>query len=76
MKEPRRRKIERTIEKQLTKGRDAQIFPAHNFRDVHGGIINDDRKLIGRHIIASPDDEIAKVLPGDCHLNPETLICE
>lgn len=56
---------QRSKQKNLPRRRFQQIGPAHNFGDPHRGIVNNNRQLIGGNVIASPNNEVAKVLPGN-----------
>ena len=60
------KQAESTIEQQLAKGRDKQIFTAHDFADLHCGVIHRCRELIGWYIVASPNDEIAEIATRYC----------
>ncbi len=43
---------------------------------MHGRIIGDDRQLIGRHVVFSPDDEVAEINAGGRELRSKALIDE
>ena len=71
-----RRRLERTIKKELPEGRMEEVRPAHHFSDLHFRVIDYDRELISRNIVFAPDDEIAKVNAGDSALWSERPIEE
>jgi len=54
---------QRSEQKNLPRRRLQQIGPTHDFRDAHGGIVDNDGQLVGRHIVAPPNDKIAEVTP-------------
>ena len=76
MAEFRRGKFQGSIKQQLAKSRTEQVGPPHDFGDPHGGIVDHDRELIGRHLIFAPDDEIAEVDPGRGALPPGPAVDE
>ena len=53
--------MERAIKQQLTRGRQQQIFAAHHFSDLHGGIVHHHGELVGGNVIVTPNDKISKV---------------
>ena len=65
-----RRQLERAIEKQLTKSGTKQVRAAHDFGDLHGGVIDHDGELVSRNVVLPPDDEIAKFDSGNGPLRP------
>ena len=74
MAEFRRGQLERAIEEQLPERRAKQVGAAHHLGDPLGGVIDHDGELVGRHVVLSPDDEIAKVEAGDGALRTGALI--
>ena len=76
MIESRRAQTQGAIDQQLPKRREQQIRAAHHFADLHRCVIRHDRQLISRHIVFSPDDEIAKIHAGDCELRSKAFIDE
>src|SRR5438552_18828473 len=74
MIKPRRLKIKGAIEQRLPICRKQQVFTAHNLSDLHGGVIDHDSELIGRHVIPPPDEKIAKILARDCDPQTESFI--
>jgi hypothetical protein len=72
----RRRRLERTIKKELPEGGTEEVRPAHHFGDLHFRVIDYDRELISGNIVFAPDDEIAKVNAGGSALWSERLIEE
>jgi hypothetical protein len=74
MAEFRRGQFQGAIEQQLAEGRAEQIGAAHHLGDPLGGVIDHDGELVGRNVVLSPDDEIAKVEAGDGPLRPGALI--
>src|ERR1700719_2989681 len=59
----RRIQTQRPIQKKLPRRRLQQIRPTHDLRDPHRRIVDDDRQLIGRHIVAPPHNEVPKIPP-------------
>ena len=59
----RRIQTQRPIQKKLPRRRLQQIRPTHDLRDPHRRIVDDDRQLIGRHIVAAPHNEVPKIPP-------------
>ena len=55
------RKIESAQKKNLPGSGFQQIGTANDFRDLHRGIVDDNRQLIGGYIVAPPHDEVAKI---------------
>ena len=53
-----------------------QVRAAYNFRDPHGGVIHHDGKLVGGNIVATPEQEVGEVVPGDELLPSEMAIGE
>src|SRR5439155_9090301 len=49
-------------------------FTPHHFADSHRSIIYHDRKLIGRDIVAAPDNKIAEIATGHGRLPSDALI--
>src|SRR5438093_6432966 len=76
VKEGRRRKAERAIEQNLTRRGGEQIGAAHYFGDPHGGVVHDNRQLIGGNVVMSPDDEIAEILSGNEALLSQVTVHE
>ena len=74
MAEFRRRQLQDAIEKQLAKSRAEQVRAAHDFGDPLGGVVDHDGELVGRNVVLSPNDEIAKVEAGDGPLQPGALV--
>ncbi len=70
----RRWKSQRAIEEKLPKGGMKQVRATHQLGDLHGGVIDHDRELIGRDVVFSPDDEVAKVDARDRALRSGDLI--
>ena len=70
------RQSERANQQQLPRGGLQQIGAAHHFRDSHRRVIGHDRKLIGGHVVAPPDHEVAEVASGDEVLPTLTQIVE
>lgn len=52
---------ERPVEQNLPRGGEEQIRAAHDFADLHRGIVHDDGELIGGNPIVPPHDEIAEI---------------
>ena len=67
---------ERAVEKDLPRGGQQQVRAAHDFGDLHGGIVHDDRELICGNVVLPPDDKIAKVFSGDELLRAEMAVGE
>ena len=44
-----------------------QILPPHHLADLHPGIVGNDRELIGKNPVGTPEDKIAAV-PGEVFL--------
>src|SRR5271165_2448379 len=65
---------ERANQQQLPRGGFEQIGPANYLGDLHGGIVHDDRELIGGNVIATPDNEVAEVVSHNVGLRTEALI--
>src|ERR1700720_3545918 len=76
MEKSRRAETERAIDEQLPEGGEKQVGATNNLGDLHRGIVDCDGELIGRHVVLSPDNEIAKVQGGDRPLRPEAVINE
>ena len=68
--------LQRAINEQLPKGRGEQIFATHDLADLHGVVVDRDGELIGRDIVASPDDEITEVSTRHRALWSETQVDE
>jgi hypothetical protein len=58
----------------LPGGGPEQVGAAHDFGDEHGGIIHDDRKLVGGAAVVAPDDKISEIAARDELLRPELAI--
>jgi hypothetical protein len=69
-------KAESPVKKNLPRRRFQQISSAHNFRDAHGGIVDDDRQLVSGNIVAPPNDEVAKIASGRNPLGAEMQVVE
>ena len=74
--EARRTPTQRLINQQLPKCGEKQIRAAHDFRDRHPRVIRNYRQLISRHVVFSPDNEIAEIVAGDGALCSKALIGE
>ncbi len=72
----RRTQPERPVEEQLARCGFEQVFSPDNFGYFHGGIVEDDSKLVGGNSVMAPDDKIAKVTPGYKLLRTTTAIDE
>ena len=72
----RRSQSERSIDKELPRGRSQQILAADDFCDPHCGIIHHNRKLICGNIVVTPDDKIAKVLSCDQSVRSKLAVNE
>ncbi len=72
----RRPQPERTEHQKLPSRRLQQVRAAHNFGDAHSCIVDHDRELICRDIIAAPYDEVSEIAPRDHPLRPEVQISE
>ena len=60
----------------LPRSRFQKVSPADDFRDLHRGVIDNDRQLVGRNIVTPPHDEVAEVAPGYKVLRPKMKIGE
>ena len=60
----------------LPRRRLQQIGPAHNFGDPHRSIVDHNRQLVGRNIIAPPHNEVPKIAPRHHPLRPQMQIGE
>ena len=69
-----RRQLERAIEKQLTKSGAKQVRAAHDFGDLHGGVIDHNGELVGRNVVLPPDDKVAKFDSGNGPLQPRAPV--
>ena len=67
---------ERANQQQLPRCGLQQIGAAHDFCDLHRGVVGYNCELICRNIIAPPDHEVAEILPGDEALRALTQIVE
>src|SRR5258708_17830268 len=56
---------QRAHQQQLPRCRLQQIRAAHYFGDPHCRVVDYDRKLVSRNIVASPDKEIAELTACD-----------
>ena len=74
MAEIRRRQIQRAIEMELPESGPEQVRSPHHFGQLEGGVIDHDGQLVGRHVILSPDYEIAKLVSRKGPLRPGSLI--
>ena len=74
MTEFRRGQFQGAIEQQLAEGRAEQIGAAHHLGDPLGGVIDHDSELVGRNVVFSPDNEIAKIKAGDGPLQTGELV--
>ncbi len=71
-----RRQPQRAEQENLASRRLQQIRAPHNFADPHGGVIDHDRQLIRRDIVAAPDNEVSEIASGDHPLRAEVKIGE
>ena len=76
MVEGGRRQGKGAVEQELARGGDKQIRPANHFGDLHGGVIDHDRQLIGGDAVGPPHDEVAKVAARDELLRTESSVEE
>jgi len=76
MKITRRFESQRPQQQQLPRRRLQQIRPAHNFGDLHCGIVGHDRKLVGRNIVPPPNQKITKIGAGNIASRPHIPIAE
>jgi hypothetical protein len=53
-----------------------EVGPTNDFGDLHGSVIDCNGQLIGRYIVATPNDEISKVPAGFKSLGSEIAILE
>lgn len=74
MTELRRPEFERAVKKKLPESRAQQIRSGNHFGDFHLGVIDHDGELIGRNVVLSPDDKIAKLDFSYGSLRPGALI--
>ena len=65
------RKPERANQQQLPRSRLQQIGAAHDLRDLHGSVVDDDRQLICGNIVAPPDHEVAEIFARNVSLRPD-----
>src|ERR1043166_7183064 len=63
-------------EQQLSCGALEQVCAADDFSDLHRGIVDNHGELIGGDIVATPEQEVGKVAPGDELLPPEITVFE
>jgi hypothetical protein len=70
----RHREAQGSVQEQLPCRGLQQICSAHDLADLHGTIISNDRKLVGRNIVATPDHKVAKVAACDEPLPSQMLI--
>ena len=59
VREPGRRERERAVEQELSGGRGEEIVAAHDVRDLHRRVVDDDRELVRRDPVGAGDDEVA-----------------
>ena len=69
-----RRQLESAVDQDLAGGREQEISAANDLCDLHRGVIDYDRKLIGRKAIMAPHYEVAEVTPGNKTLNAKRSI--
>lgn len=72
----RRLQPERAIEEDLARGGLEEVGSANDFRDAHGGVVNDAGKLVGGHVIAPPDEEVSEIGSSDEMLETEVVVVE
>ena len=60
-----RRQIQGAIQQNLARGADEQIRSAHHLGDLHRRVVHGARKLIRRHVVVPPHNEIAKIFSSD-----------
>ncbi len=71
-----RRETEGAVEQELAGGGPDEIGTANNFRDAHGGVIDDDGELVGGDIVSPPDEEVTEIATSDKALRAEVLVEE
>ena len=76
VKESRRGQTERAVEQELAGGGNEQVGTAHDFGDLHRGVIGDAGELVGGHVVVTPDNEIAEVASGDELLRAKIAVGE
>jgi hypothetical protein len=74
--ESRRAQTQRAIDQQLPKCGEEQIRAANYFTDLHRRVIRNYRQLISRHVVFSPNNEIAEIPSGGRALRSKALIDE
>jgi hypothetical protein len=55
---------ESTVEKDLASGRGEEVGPAHDFRDAHGDVVNDNSEFIGGYVVSIPNQKVSEVAAG------------
>src|ERR1700722_3622041 len=70
----RRLRSQSAIEQQLPRGREQQILSADHFADAHGRVVQHHGQLIRRHVVVSPDQEIAEVSSRDKSLRAAAAV--
>ena len=58
MCEPRRRRSERLVQRQLSGRRRQQVVPTNDLLDRHRRVVDDDRQLISGHAVGAAQDEV------------------
>jgi hypothetical protein len=61
-------------EQDLAGGGLEQVGAADDFGNAHGGVIHDHGELVGRHVVATPDEKVAKVAASDEALGAEVAV--
>lgn len=69
-------KAQNSNQQKLSRRRLQQIGATHDLRDLHRRIVNHNRQLVRRDIIAAPDDEVTEVTPRDQPLWSEAQVIE
>jgi len=65
---------ESLVKKKLAGGVGNMVFSADDVGYLHQSIINNHRKIIGRHTIRSDNDRVANKLEVKLHLSPHQII--
>ena len=76
MKILRRPIAESPLQQNLPRGGFQQISSADDLGNPHGRVIDDDRQLIRRHIVPSPNEKITNVASREISLYTQVQICK